>query len=205
MSEPFQIVAVTNRALCAEPLPVRVARLCEAGIDRVIVREKDLSEHEYAQLIDDILDAVDPEFRRFITVNTFVDIAEVRGITAVQLTYEELIAHPSFIHEFPTVGVSVHSLEEVREAQKLKVQFAIAGHIFATDCKPGLAPRGIDFLAEVCRETHIPIYAIGGVGLDTIAQTKEAGAAGACLMSSMMTCEDPVDYLRELRTRIGER
>lgn len=204
MSDAFQIVAITNRKLCIEPLPQRVAKLCAAGIDRVIVREKDLIEREYTQLIDDILEAVAPEHRRLITVNTFADIAEEKGIASVQLPLHALEVHPDFIHEFATVGVSVHSLDEARQAQKLEANFAIAGHIFATDCKPGVEPRGLDFLAEVCRETVIPIYAIGGIDCATIAQTKKAGASGACLMSTLMTCEDPAGLIRELRAEVGE-
>ena len=50
----FQIVAITNRALCAQPLEVRVAALCDAGVDRVIVREKDLTEREFGALLDRI-------------------------------------------------------------------------------------------------------------------------------------------------------
>lgn len=204
MSDAFQIVAVTNRKLCVEPLPNRVAKLCAAGVDRVIVREKDLTEHEYAQLIDDILEAVAPEHRRLITVNTFADIAQEKGIVSIQLPIQELEAHPDFIHEFATVGVSVHSLDEARQAQKLEANFAMAGHIFATDCKPGVEPRGIDFLAEICRETTIPIYAIGGIDLETITQAKKAGSSGACLMSALMTCEDPAAFIREVRAEVGE-
>ena len=50
----FQIIAITNRALCAQPLEVRVAALCDAGVDRVIVREKDLTEREFGALLDRI-------------------------------------------------------------------------------------------------------------------------------------------------------
>ena len=41
-----------------------------------------------------------------------------------------------------------------------------AGHIYATDCKQGLPPRGLDFLEEVCRAVDIPVWAIGGIGKD---------------------------------------
>lgn len=199
MNGTFQIIAVTNRKLCREPLPARVAKLCAAGIDRVIVREKDLTERAYAQLIDEILEATAPEQRKLITVNTFTDIAAEKGIVSVQLPLAGLEAHPDFVREFAEVGVSVHSLAEAQAAQKLEASFAMAGHIFATDCKPGLEPRGLEFLGEVCRETTIPIYAIGGINAATIVSVHDAGAAGACLMSELMTCEDPASMLRDLR------
>lgn len=204
MKMPFQIIAVTNRHLCDEPLPHRVAKLCAAGIDRVIVREKDLIEDEYAQLLDDISYAVAPEYRKLITVNTFVDVAYQKGIVSVQMPMKELEAHPDFVREFAEVGVSIHSLEEAHAAQKMEARFAIAGHIFTTDCKAGIEPRGLRFLAGICHCVTLPIYAIGGIDKSNIESVRDAGASGACLMSSMMTCADPAVLLRELRARVGQ-
>ena len=41
----FELICVTNRTLCCEELPTRIAALCAAGIDKIILREKDLSEN----------------------------------------------------------------------------------------------------------------------------------------------------------------
>ena len=67
----------------------------------------------------------------------------------------------------------------------------IAGHIYATDCKKGLPPRGLEFLEEICRSVSLPVYAIGGIRLDRkqIEKTLAAGARGVCVMSGAMTCE----------------
>ena len=44
----------------------------------------------------------------------------------------------------------------------------------------------------------IPIFAIGGITGDNIADVRNAGAAGACLMSSLMLCPDPERLIKEL-------
>lgn len=199
---PFQIIAITNRTLCAEPLPQRVSALCEAGIDRVIVREKDLSIHEYEALLQAILEAIEPDQRDLIAINTFVEAARLTGIASVQLSLPDLQEHPDFAREFASVGVSVHGKAEALLAQKLGVDYLIAGHIFATDCKPGLAPRGLDFLREVCDAAAIPVYAIGGINEQTIGAVKEVGAQGACLMSDLMNCSDVGEELQRLRKAV---
>lgn len=90
---------------------------------------------------------------------------------------------------FDVIGCSVHSVEEAREAVRLGATYLSAGHIFETDCKKGLPPRGLDFLREVCASVPVPVYAIGGIHLDpeqlTLVQSCEA--AGACIMSGLMT------------------
>lgn len=62
----------------------------------------------------------------------------------------------------------------------------IAGHIFPTDCKKGVAPRGLSFLEQVCNAVTVPVYAIGGITADTLPLVQQSKAAGACIMSLAM-------------------
>jgi thiamine-phosphate pyrophosphorylase len=89
---------------------------------------------------------------------------------------------------FEKIGTSVHSIEDIKEAERLGAAYATAGHIYATDCKRGLPPRGLDFLADVCAAATLPVYAIGGIHFDTaqIDEVLARGAAGACIMSEFM-------------------
>lgn len=82
--------------------------------------------------------------------------------------------------------MSVHSVEQAVRAQQLGADFLIAGHIFPTDCKPGLPPRGLEFLGQVCRAVTIPVYAIGGITPENAPLAVKAGAAGVCIMSGAM-------------------
>ena len=68
-------------------------------------------------------------------------------------------------------------------AEKLDVEYVIAGHIFKTDCKKDVPPRGINFLKEICNNTDLPVYAIGGINLDNMKLCFEAGADSVCMMS----------------------
>ena len=84
------------------------------------------------------------------------------------------------------VWVSVHTVEEAVNAEKLGANALIAGHIFMTDCKKGLAPRGLDFLKDICRAVSIPVFAIGGIDDSNSEAVKLAGAQGECRMSWYM-------------------
>lgn len=86
------------------------------------------------------------------------------------------------------IGTSVHSMEQAQEAQEFGASYVTAGHIYATDCKKGLQPRGLDFLRQVCAAVDLPVYAIGGIKFDETQwmSLKECGAAGGCIMSGMM-------------------
>lgn len=87
------------------------------------------------------------------------------------------------------IGTSVHSLEEALEAERLGASYVTAGHIFSTECKPGLEPRGLTFLQKICEGVKIPVYAIGGIHPDNLEKIAQTGAAGACMMSEFMRAE----------------
>lgn len=89
------------------------------------------------------------------------------------------------------LGASCHSVEDAKLAEKLGCTYIIAGHIYNTDCKKGLEGRGTDFLKSVVDAVQIPVYAIGGITPGNYTEIKSAGASGACIMSSAMTCESP--------------
>ena len=67
------------------------------------------------------------------------------------------------------IGISIHSVDEayyIANTQKeVVISHIIAGHIFITDCKKGLKPRGLDFLQNVCKEINgkFPVFGIGGI------------------------------------------
>ena len=89
-------------------------------------------------------------------------------------------------------------MEEALEAQALGCTYITAGHVFETDCKKGLPGRGLEFLRNVCSAVDIPVYGIGGIDADNIALVRNAGATGACLMSSLMVTGDVEGLLKSM-------
>ena len=99
------------------------------------------------------------------------------------------------------IGVSCHSAEEAETAEKHGATYISAGHIFDTDCKRGVPGRGLAFLEATCKAVSVPVYAIGGISPENIDAVRAAGAAGACIMSGLMRCEDPAGYLNLLQEK----
>jgi thiamine-phosphate pyrophosphorylase len=76
------------------------------------------------------------------------------------------------------VGRSVHSLESAMTAESEGADYIIYGPVWPSASHLGLAPVGLDGLAEVARSVRIPVLAIGGVTSERIAECHRAGAAG---------------------------
>lgn len=195
-----RVYAVTNRRLCTDSFSERIAALCRGGIDGIILREKDLSHQDYTALAKQILDVCD-RFCVPLTIHSDIESARLLSVPRVQLPF------PIFYHgvpqgSFSDIGVSVHSAKEAQYAQRFGADRLTAGHIFPTACKPGLAPRGLDFLRRVCSSVQIPVYAIGGITRENMMEVFDAGAAGVCIMSEFMTCSKPEDVVRSYRETI---
>lgn len=185
----YDIIAVSNRALCSDFLG-QLKKINSAGIS-VILREKDLSENEYKTLAKNVM-----EFCPNVILHTFINAAKELGCKKIHLPMHLL--RTADLTDFDMVGASVHFEDEAVEAQRLGADYVIAGHIFATDCKRGLAPRGEEYLKGVVNTVNIPVYTIGGITPENIRRIRECGAKGACIMSGFMRCGSVEKYLEKL-------
>lgn len=182
-SEKPERIAVTARQLCPRPLWEQIPRIREAGIRRVILREKDLTPDAYTLLAEKVLRACE-DCGVTLVIHSFPEAARKLGITSLHMPL--LFLRESLCREFDTVGTSIHSVAQLIEAEQAGVHYVTAGHIYATDCKKGLPPRGTEFLSEICRKSSVPVYAIGGITDEKLPELAQAGAAGACIMSAAM-------------------
>lgn len=186
--QDFEIIAVSNRKLCERPFLEQMERVCKVKPKAIILREKDLSEAEYRVLAEDVL-SVSDKYKIPCILHKFWKIALELECTSVHLPLPELRKIPKEVKEqFQRIGTSVHSVEDAKEAEELGVSCMTAGHIYVTDCKKGLAPRGPGFLKDVCSTVSVPVYAIGGIKFDEKQweELKQNGASGGCIMSGMM-------------------
>ena len=195
------IFCITNRKLCREDFFARISKIAAARPAAVILREKDLSEKEYKELAKKVL-KICREQKTVCILHSFPETALELGCGSLHLPLPVLMEmNDSQRQKFPVLGASCHSVEDAVLAERLGCTYITAGHIFDTDCKKGLPGRGLEFLKNVCAGVSIPVYAIGGIAPVHIRQVKRAGAAGACVMSGLMICEDPEDYLQEFKTQ----
>lgn len=193
------ILCVTNRTLCKGDFLQRVEEIAANKPKGIILREKDLTEEAYKRLAEEVL-FLCKKYEVPCILHSFMDAAIELGAENMHLPLHILRKMDGEKKKkFKHIGASCHSAEEAKEAESLGCTYITAGHVFATDCKKGLEPRGLDFLKMVCESVSIPVYAIGGIGRENIQAVRNAGAKGACMMSGLMRCEDVKEYLKALK------
>lgn len=183
------LFVITSSKSCKEDFLTRIKRIASANPDRIILREKHLSQDNLLKLAIKCKEICD-KYSVAFSVNSSIEVA--RKVNAdIHLPYKLFVENNENIKDFSTIGVSVHSISEAETAEMLGASYLIAGHIFATDCKKGLKPRGLEYLSDISKAVKIPVLGIGGISLERLSSVLQTGAAGACVMSHFMNCDNP--------------
>ncbi|MGH7167246.1 MAG: thiamine phosphate synthase [Nitrospiraceae bacterium] len=102
------------------------------------------------------------------------------------------------------IGVSTHGAAQVREATESGADYLGFGPIFPTATKPHHEPVvGIEGLRQVRPLTRLPIFAIGGVTVDTVEAVVGAGANGVAVVSAILDSPDIAGTVRAFMARLS--
>ena len=171
------------------PLDKHLSVLEEAlkgGIRDIQLREKDMRLDDFLYLAI-VLRQMTERYEARLFINDRLDIALMVDADGVHLPENGL--PPNEVKaRYPhlLVGVSTHSKDSARQVQEDGADFITFGPVFDTPSKRKFGPpQGLDRLEEITSATKIPVLAIGGIKLDNITSTLEAGAQGIGLISGI--------------------
>ncbi|WP_062513675.1 thiamine phosphate synthase [Halobacillus sp. KGW1] len=163
-------------------------------VDTVIYRDNSKSLVDYEAAFRDLMDVSDKW-----TVHKHSGIADR---TDRSVHYPERCMDDLKVGTGNVRGVSVHSLESGRTAQRAGADYVLFGHIFQSDSKRNAPPRGISSLMELTGGLAIPVFAIGGIQPQHISLLRKAGAAGVAVQSGIFDAEDPISAAENYREAI---
>jgi thiamine-phosphate pyrophosphorylase len=160
-----------------DALVANIERVLAGGAaDVVQIREKDLPARELCDLVRRVVAT-----GARVLVNSRVDVALACGAHGVHLPGNSIA--PSELRAITPagflVGVSAHSVDEVRRAEAEGADFAVFSPVFDPLSKASYGPaQGLDRLREAAHAVAMPVLALGGVTEENAAACLAAGAAG---------------------------
>jgi thiamine-phosphate pyrophosphorylase len=134
-------------------------------------------------------------------VNDRLDVALAVGADAVHLGQDDLpladargVAAGRLL-----IGFSTHNPAQAAAAAAGGADYIGFGPIFDTRSKLRPDPTvGVEGLRAVAAASPIPVVAIGGITLDTVASVAAAGAAAAAVISAVNDAPDPTAAGRQV-------
>ena len=196
-------------------LLVKIAEAASAGVDYIQLREKDLPPRDLELLARDAVRTVrENSANTKLLLSGRADIALACGADGVHVPAGQQLAADIRAQwmqtrdRAPVIGVSAHTLAEVRAAAADGADFAVLAPIFekANTDVPGI---GIDTLRAACTPTpsaesateHFAILALGGVTFANAGSCLAAGAAGVAGIRLFQSGDivETVHRLRELK------
>jgi len=175
------------------PLPAVVAEALRGGLRAVQLREKDLAAGQLFELAVE-LRQLTREYGAKLLINDRIDIALAVAADGVHLGKAGLPLPEArrILGSELLIGYSAHSADEALQAQSGGADFVTLGPVYQTPSKAQYGEAlGLSALAEAARVLTIPVFALGGVKLSSIAEVLSAGAQGAALISAIMAAPNP--------------
>ena len=188
------LLLITDRKQARRPLPELLEAAFAGGCRFASLREKDLAPQDRLALVEEIL----PIARRYgAALLVHGDLDAAARCDGLHLgAGGDVAAARTTLGEGAWVGLSCHTVEEVRGAAASGADHVTLGPVASTPSKPGYeAQLDMKELGEAAR-AGVPVLALGGVDESNAGALRQAGVAGIAVMGGVMRAEDPERAVR---------
>jgi len=197
----FDLYLVTDRGMTqGRDLLWVLQQALDGGVKGIQLREKDLVGRELFFLAE-AARKLTQRYHALLLINDRIDIALAVDADGVHLSTASIPIESAraLLGRQQLLGASTHSLEEAQEAERNGADFVVFGPVYFTPSKASYgSPQGLAALKKVVEKLSLPIYAIGGIKLENIADTRRTGVRGVALISAVMSAADPENATKEI-------
>jgi 8-oxo-dGTP diphosphatase len=158
----------------------RLERALAGGLKLVQVREKGLKGEALRRFTERVVAVAHAAGAR-VLINADADLARTVGADGVHLTAAQL-AQARERPAFDLVGASCHDAAELARARDLGADLAVLGPVAPTPTHPGAPGIGWERLAELVKDSPLPVYALGGLQSADLETACRHGAHGISMM-----------------------
>jgi thiamine-phosphate pyrophosphorylase len=177
---------------CAGPLERTVAEATAGGADVVQLREKRLADRELLARAKEMRHWTRAAGVLFV-VNDRPDVARLVEADGVHLGQDDLPVREArrIVGPDVLIGVSTHTLEQLRRAVLDGADYVGVGPTFASTTKDFAALAGLAFVRAASAETTLPAFVLGGVTAMNVGEVVAAGGRRVAVAAAVARAADP--------------
>ena len=205
--DQLRLYAVTDSRWLGEgeTLSSRVAAAIRGGATFVQLREKEMQGEKLLSLAREIgvlCRGMDVPF----VVDDDAEIAALAGADGVHVGQSDESAAEARRRIGPDkiLGVSAQTVEQALEAERNGADYLGVGAVFPTGSKDDADAVSLDTLKAICNAVHIPVVAIGGIGIKNVVALRGTGISGVAVISALFARKNTEAAARELLCAVEE-
>ncbi len=201
----YSLYLVTDRDLSkGRSLQDVIKAAVKGGVTIVQLREKECSTREFLEIAQDVSNFLKP-LNIPLIINDRIDIAlavKADGLHIGQsdMPYElaRKLMGPDAI-----IGLSVESVQDALDAEKLDVDYLGLSPIYSTPTKTDIYHElGLDGIRDIRKISRHPLVAIGGINKANTAEIIASGSDGIAVVSAICSADDPAVAAQDLLEQI---
>jgi thiamine-phosphate pyrophosphorylase len=207
----LSIYLVTDTVMCSRlGVVATVSAAVGAGATAVQLRDTDATDDELVKLGRQVMTALQGTGVAMV-INDRVHLVEAVGADGAHVGQSDLgITHArALLGPAAYLGLSVQTVEQVAAARESTdegtLDYLGVGPVWGTTTKLDAAPPGgPERLRQVTAASPWPCVAIGGITVERMQEVRDAGAAGAAVVSAICGQPDVAAATRALRVAWDE-
>ncbi len=205
MKLDFDFYFITDRGLSKKGIMEDVRAAIKGGVKIVQYREKELPTKKMIEEAMELRKLCKYDTVIFL-VNDRLDVALASDADGVHIGPDDMDYKTArkILGKDKIIGVSVSSLEEAKNFEKLGADYVSFGSVFETSTKKDAGePIGLDVMKEAKDSLEIPFMAIGGITPENLKDVLDAGCQRVCMISAVLA-KDVEEEVRKIRRIIND-
>lgn len=202
----LMLYAVTDqKRLNGDTLYHQVEQALEGGVTFVQLREKGPDREQFLEEAKELKELC-RKYQVPFVVNDDVEIAvqvDADGVHVGQQDMEAGVARRK-LGEDKIIGVSVQTVEQALNAERMGADYLGVGAVFPTGSKADAKEVSHETLRKICQAAHIPVIAIGGIGKKNVMELAGTGICGIAVISAVFAQPDIRAAAEELKNLTEE-
>jgi len=204
MSSRDKVYLVTDSSIsqrAGHTVPFVVEEACRAGVRWVQLREKTMSTRSFVEL-GVTLKTITQRYGARLIVNDRIDVALAIDADGMHIGQDDM-PYPmvrKLLGSDKIIGLSINNMTELLASQTYAdIDYLGVAAIFATPTKlDTISELGTLGLREICEQTDLPTFAIGGINATNLQSIMKTGVTGVAVVSAICGQPSPYDAARQL-------
>lgn len=174
-----------------EKLADAVETAVKNGVTCVQLREKSATYAEFLSLAEELKPVCKKYGVPFI-INDNVEIALAVDADGVHIGQDDMTVPMArkLLGENKIIGTSAHNVIEAVKAKADGADYIGCGAVFGSRTKTDAGFLGVEGLKEICRQTDLPVVAIGGISRENVPFLADTGVDGIAVVSAILAETD---------------